>query len=271
MKILDHAKKIAKKAGKFIIKESEKGFRIEKKGINNLVTRIDKASEKLIIKEIKSKYPTHSIIAEESTKKLSKKLFKDSKYIWIIDPLDGTTNFTHGVPIYAVSIAIFEKKSAESSKNFDYLSGELVAGVVYSPKTDEMFYASAGKGAYLNGKKIKVSNIKKIAESLTATGFGPVNRERNFPHFKVMLKKSQAGRRMGSASLDLCYIACGRFDGYWEFSLKPWDIAAGALIIKEAGGEVTDTNGNQLDLFGEDILASNGKIHKEMIRTFAKL
>ncbi|MFH1534209.1 MAG: inositol monophosphatase family protein [Nitrospirota bacterium] len=271
MKILEDAKIIARKAGELIIRESDKGFEIEKKGINNLVTRVDKASEKLIIKLIKALYPKHAIIAEESEETHTKKTFKEAKYIWIIDPLDGTTNFAHGVPIYCVSIAIFKKSTAQSTKNYDYLSGELVAGVVYAPRTDELFYASAKKGAYLNGKKIKVSNVKKTAEGLTVTGFTATQRERNLPYFQAMLKKSQAIRRLGSAALDLCYIACGRFDGYWEFGLKPWDIAAGALIIEEAGGTVTDTNGNLLDLFGADILASNGKVHTEMIRTFQKI
>lgn len=271
MRILEDAKKIAKKAGQLIVKESKKGFKIEKKGINNLVTRVDKASEKLIIEEIKKLYPSHAIIAEESKNKASKKTYKNAEYIWIIDPLDGTTNFAHGLPVYCVSIAVFKTEQAESSKNYDYLSGELIAGVVYNPNFDELFYASTKKGAYLNGKKIKVSNVKKIAESLTATGFGPTQREKNLPHFAIMLKKSQAGRRMGAAALDLCYVACGRFDGFWEFDLKPWDIAAGALIIEEAGGKVTDTNGNLLDLFGADILASNGKIHNEMIRAFEKV
>ncbi len=271
MKILEHTKKIAKEAGKLIVKKQGKNLKIKEKAKSDLVTDADKASEKLIIKRIKALYPSHAIIAEESAKTLTKKSYKDAEYIWIIDPIDGTINYAHGLPMFTVSIGIFKTNSSKSSKNFDYITGELVAGVVYAPKMGEIYSAEKGKGAFLNGKKIKVSKKTKLVKSLTVTGFTPQCRKKNLPYFNTMLNKSLAIRRLGSASLDLCYIACGRFDGYWEFGLKPWDIAAGALIIKEAGGEVTDTNGNQLDLFGEDILASNGKIHKEMIRTFAKL
>ena len=268
MKILNFAIKTAKKAGDLVLKESKKGFTINKKGKNDLVTNIDHAAEELIIKEIKSQYPAHAIIAEESASDFSNQAakFKDSNYIWIIDPLDGTTNFTHNLPLFSTSIGIFKTTKTKSSKNYDYLSGELIAGVIHAPKLKETFHASKGKGAYLNDEKIGVSKVEKVGDALTITGFHPTQRERNIPYFQTMLKKSQAVRRLGAATLDLCYVACGRFDGYWEFGLKPWDIAAGALIIKEAGGHVTDTNGNLLDLFGADILATNGKIHKEMIR-----
>jgi myo-inositol-1(or 4)-monophosphatase len=273
MKLLKFAIEVAKEAGDLIIKESKKGFTTKEKSKNDLVTEMDKLSEDFIIKKIQTEYPNHAIIAEESVKNLSNQFekYKDSKYIWIIDPLDGTTNFAHGIPIYAISIAIFKTEILKSSNNFDYLSGEIIAGVVHAPKLNETFYSTKNKGAYLNGEKIKVSKVEKIKDSIMVTGFPPQNRERNLPHFQTILKKSQALRRLGAASLDLCYVACGRFDGYWEFNLKPWDIAAGALIIKEAGGTVTDTNGNTLDLFGGDILASNGKIQKETIKSFEKL
>lgn len=166
---------------------------------------------------------------------------------------------------------VFETKSAKSSKNFDYLEGEIVAGVVYAPVMDELFYAQRGKGAYLNGKRIKVSKTQKVANSLTVTGFPPTHKEQNLPYFNKMIFECRAVRRLGSAALDLCYIAAGRFDGYWEFGLKPWDIAAGALIVEEAGGQVTDSNGNMLDLFGKDILATNSKIHKEIVNKFRKI
>lgn len=273
MTILDFATKTAKKAGQLILKESKKAIKVSEKGINDLVTNVDKASEILIIKEIQKQYPTHAIIAEESVEDaetLAEK-FANSTHIWIIDPLDGTTNFAHKLPIYAISIAVFKTKKIEKSNNFEYLDGELIAGVVHAPALDETFYAEKGKGAFLNGKRIKVSDVKTIENGLTVTGFGPTHREANLPYFQRILKKSQAVRRLGAASLDLCYIACGRFDAYWEFGLKPWDIAAGALIIEEAGGRVTDSNGNLLDLFGADILATNKKLHSKMIKEFETL
>lgn len=273
MKLLNFAIQTAQKAGKLILKESKKALIVSEKGKNDLVTNVDKASEALIINEIKSVYPTHSILAEESSflHKTQVSNFKKSKYIWIIDPLDGTTNFAHRLPLYSISIAIFETKVADSSKNFDYLEGELIAGVVFAPALNEIYYAEKNKGAFLNGKKIKVSNIGKIENSLLVTGFPTTHREINLPYFEAMLSKAQAMRRLGSAALDLCYIASGRFDAYWEFGLKPWDIAAGALIVEEAGGKITDTNGNLLDLFGKDILATNGKVHKEVVTTFKPL
>ncbi len=163
-----------------------------------------------------------------------------------------------------------EVKSKKSSQNYNYLDGEIIIGVVFAPKLGELFYAEKGKGAYLNGEKISVSKIKKLEESLLVTGFPPTHKEENLKHFAKMINKCQAVRRLGSAALDLAYIACGRFDGYWEFGLHPWDIAAGALIVKEAGGKVSDSNGQMLDLFGKDILASNAKIDKEIIKNLSK-
>lgn len=247
---------------------SKKDLKIEEKAKNDLVTNVDKAAEKLIIREIKSNFLDHAILAEESnfSHKTAPENYAKSKFIWLIDPIDGTTNYAHGLSEYAVSIGLFETAKAEHSKNFQYLSGELIMGVVFAPALNELFYAEKGRGAYFNGKKIKISNINKLKNSLLATGFPYNNRKRNLPYFSAMLDQSQAIRRLGAASLDLCYVAMGRFDGYWEFDLKPWDIAAGTLIIKEAGGKITDTNGNMLDLFGKDILATNGKIHREMIK-----
>jgi len=272
MSIHNFAVTVAKKAGKLILEKSQKPLKIERKAPKDLVTNVDKAAEKLIIKEILGKYPNHGIIAEESMDKaMTPAELAKKKYIWIIDPIDGTTNFTHNLPLYAVSIGVFKLDDAEKSKNFEYLSGELVAGVVFAPALKELFSAEKGKGAFLNGTKIKVSKVKKASDCLSVTGFPPKHREMNLPFFHAMLKKSQAIRRLGAASLDLCYIACGRFDSYWEFGLKPWDIAAGALIIEEAGGTITDSFGNPLDLFGKDILATNGHLHKEIVNTFKKL
>ncbi|MBI4975793.1 inositol monophosphatase [Candidatus Peregrinibacteria bacterium] len=267
------------------------------KGVNDLVTNADKASEKFIIENINKTYPDHGILAEESsfnqTKSYGEKFarearshylignpngtgafmkeFANKKYIWLIDPLDGTTNFAHGLPLYAVSIGLFGTKSIKKSKNFEYLSGELILGVVFAPELNELFYAQKGHGAFLNGKKIKVSNVKSVKNSLFVTGFPTTHKEINIPYFEKITFESQALRRLGAAALDLCYIACGRFDGYWEFGLKPWDIAAGSLIVSEAGGQVTDIYGNELDLFGSDIFASNKKIHKETVEIFKKI
>lgn len=270
--LLRFAITIAKKAGTLILKESTKKLHITEKGKNDLVTNVDKASEKLIIREIKKAYPNHAILAEESaaksTKKSLKNSLKDVKYIWLVDPLDGTTNFAHGLYQYCVSIALL--------KITNDTEGELIVGVIFAPALNQLFYAEKGKGAYFqNGKnltkKIHVSKIKKVSESLLVTGFPPTNRELSLKYFSKMMFHCQAIRRLGSAALDLCYTAAGMFDGHWEFGLKPWDIAAGSLIVTEAGGIVTDTKGNLLNLSGQDLLASNRKIHEEMIEIFKEI
>lgn len=268
--ILDHAIKVAEKAGKFIIKEAEKGFKVSsKESRRDLVTNIDIASEKLIINEIKKKFPDHAILAEEGV--ADEEDYTDSPYVWIIDPLDGTLNFTHQLPLYAVSIGVLKVSEIDESENYEYLTGEIIAGVVVAPKLNQTFYAEKGGGAFLNGQKIQVSKVEKLQDSLTVTGFPPVNKELNMPYFSLMTDKAQGVRRLGSAALDLCFIAAGQVDIFWEFGLKPWDIAAGSLIASEAGALVTDTNGEQLDLFGQDILATNGHVHQEVIREFEKI
>lgn len=268
MSLLDFTIKTAEKAGKLLLKELKKVPQISLKSKNNLLTQADLASEKLIIKEIRKHYPDHGILAEESDYDIAK--LAQAPYIWIIDPLDGTTNFAHGLSQFAVSIGIFKNTRKKNSKNFTYLEGEIVVGVICAPALNEMFYAEKWKGAYLNGKKIGVSKISKVANSLFTTGFPPEERDRNMRYFSQMMDHCLAIRRMGAAALDLAYVAAGRFDGFWEFDLHPWDIAAGALIVNEAGGRVTDTNNNQLDLFGRDIFASNKRIHKETVDIFKK-
>ncbi len=265
--------KTAKKAGKYVMAEQKKGLIIEEKGKNDLVTNADRASEELIIKEIKKKYPDHAVIGEESSfiRKSDIADYANAEYIWLIDPIDGTTNYAHQLKEYAVSIGLFKMSKKEKSKNFQYLSGELIVGVVYAPGMDELFSAAKGEGAHLNGKKIQVSKITEVKNALFATGFPYKNQGLNLPYFNAMMGRCQAIRRLGAASLDLCYVAAGRFEGYWEFGLKPWDIAAGALIIEEAGGHVTDTNNNQIDLFGGDTFASNSKIHQETLDIFDKI
>ncbi len=268
--LLKFAIKTAKKAGKYVLAEQKKGLIIEEKGKNDLVTNADRASEEMIIKEINKYYPDHSIIGEESSfiNKSDFSEYANAEYIWLVDPIDGTTNYAHQLKEYAVSIGLFKLAKKEKSKNFQYLSGELIVGVVYAPGLDELFSASKGGGAHMNGNKIKVTKIDEVKNGLFATGFPYKNQGINLPYFNAMMMRCQAIRRLGAASLDLCYVAAGRFEGYWEFGLKPWDIAAGALIIEEAGGTVTDTNGNQIDLFGADIFGSNTKIHQETLDIF---
>jgi myo-inositol-1(or 4)-monophosphatase len=221
----------------------------------NLVTEIDKRAEHLIIEKIKKRYPQHDFLAEESG---SHKTASDHK--WIIDPLDGTTNFTHGLPIYCTSIALEYK-------------GEVVLGVVYDPSQDELFTAEKGKGAYLNNRRIHVSHASRLMESLIVTGFPYDIRENPFnavEHFTNFLMSSQAVRRLGSAALDLSYVACGRFDGFWEVTLNPWDMAAGVLFVQEAGGKFTNFKGFPSDIYTPNVLTTNGLIHDQMVEVLRK-
>lgn len=248
-KYLDLATAAAKEAGEYIRSKWEGSFKIEHKGAINLVTEVDKQSEKMIVDEIYKHYPDHDILAEEGTGQKT-----DSKFRWIIDPLDGTTNFAHGYPVFVVSIGLAYK-------------GDVIVGVVYDPTREEMFTATKGGGAFLNRKKIFVSKQKKLSESLLCTGFAYDVREaknNNIAEFSKMLKSVQAVRRDGAAALDLCYVACGRFDGFWERGLLPWDMAGGVLLILEAGGQVTTYDGDAYSMTNGKILATNGLIHQEM-------
>ncbi len=271
--MLDFTIKIARKAGKVLMEKSKTPLKITKKGVRDLVTEADKEAEELLIKEIRAKYPDHGIIAEEShiESKCNSEKLNEAPFIWIIDPLDGTTNYIMGLPHYAVSIGVFENKNISSSKNFDYMEGELILGVVYAPALKEMYFAEKNKGAFLNGKKIKTSDTSKLIDSIIATGFPYKDKNVNLPYFSAIINKCRGIRRFGAASLDLCYVAKGCFDAYWELGLKPWDIAGGALIAKEAGAKVSDINGKQLDLFGADILASNPSLHPKIVKTFKSL
>jgi myo-inositol-1(or 4)-monophosphatase len=241
----------AKKAGLLLKRGLGQKRRVGYKGAVNLVTEMDLLSEKVIVSEIRKRYPNHSLLAEEKTRVL-----ESSPYRWIIDPLDGTTNYAHGFPIFSVSIAL-EKQ------------GRVILGVVYDPTREELFVANEGKGARLNGRRIHVSSTPALSRSLLATGFPYDLRESpvdNFDHFRNFALRVHAVRRAGSAALDLCYVAVGRFDGFWEMKLGPWDFAAGSLIVREAGGEITDFLGKRLDLAGKHVLASNGRIHRQMIK-----
>jgi myo-inositol-1(or 4)-monophosphatase len=251
--MLQVAIEAATNAGKFLKQNIGKFKSVQQKDgqDRNLVTEIDKKSEELIIKIISSHYPSHDILAEESGNDKG----KPSEYRWIIDPLDGTTNFTHGLPIFCVSIGVEYK-------------GEMIAGVIYDPNTDELFTSEKGSGAFLNGKRIHVSHIDNIGRSILVTGF-PYNIIENpdhaVEHFVNFLMKAQAVRRLGSAALDLAYLASGRFDGFWEVALQPWDMAAGVLILYEAGGVITNFSGAKFNLYEKQLLASNGTIHNQML------
>lgn len=247
---LETAIDAAKAAGDVLLRSYEKPKTIEYKGEVDLVTEVDRASEQLIIEKILSQYPTHALFAEEGGGRKS-----DSEYRWIIDPLDGTTNYTHNLPLFSISIALEYKR-------------EILVGVVYDPVRPELFYAEKDRGAYLNGKPIAVSKVSDLNRSLLVTGF-PVHRreqaETNLQVFRAFTLCSQGVRRLGSAALDICYVACGRFEAHWEFRLRAWDTAAGSRILTEAGGRITDFGGNAFDPFGTETLASNGRIHDSMI------
>jgi myo-inositol-1(or 4)-monophosphatase len=255
--MLQVAVEAALEAGKFLKMHVGKIRHIERKGgqETNLVTEIDKKSEQMIISKIKQHFPHHDFLGEEFGAADVK-----SEYRWIIDPLDGTVNYTHGVPIYCVSIGLEYK-------------GEIVLGVVYDPNMDELFTAEKGKGAWLNKKKIEVSKTKTLIESLLVTGFPYDIHEHPEPvvtHFKNFLAEGQAVRRLGSAAIDICYVAAGRFDGFWEGTIRPWDMAAGVLILTEAGGKWTDFHGFPSTVYTEDVLTTNGLIHEQMVEVLKK-
>jgi myo-inositol-1(or 4)-monophosphatase len=249
--MLDRIIEIAREAGKFLKENEGKISEISEKGsFTNLVTNVDKGSETLIKNFILEHFPNHGILAEESGA-----LSPTSEYRWIIDPLDGTTNYTHAYPVYCVSIGVEYK-------------GEVVAGVVYDPNFDELFSAESGSGSFLNGRKLSVTSTDTLERSLLATGF-PYDIKNNpfncIQHFNEFLTTAQAIRRLGSAALDICYVAAGRMDGFWEVNLHPWDTAAAVLITTEAGGKVTDFTGGKYSIYQKNILLSNGLIHEQMI------
>jgi myo-inositol-1(or 4)-monophosphatase len=221
-----------------------------KEGVHNIVTDSDIAAERCILDIVTAEFPTHAILAEEEGSRSA-----HSPYRWIIDPLDGTVNFAHGVPIFSVSIAV-------------EFHGELVVGVIYGPMLNELFTARRGEGAYLNGKPVKVSACSSLADAFLVTGF-PYNiasyPEYSEQHFAALVRRGIPIRRLGSAALDLAYVAAGRFDGFWEVGLHPWDIAAGTLLVTEAGGRVTAYDGTPHTLQTRTIVASNGAIHQELV------
>jgi len=240
----------ARKAGRLLKKNINKSNEIFYKGAVDLVTSFDTRAQRTILDHLSSFFPHHGYLAEEG---LSQNKGADMR--WIIDPLDGTTNYAHHYPVFTVSIAL-ERKS------------EVILGLVYDPMREEMFSALEGKGAFLNGKKISVSGTDELDKSLLATGFPydvRASQENNISHFNNFVIRAQGIRRCGSAAMDLCYVACGRYDGFWELKLKPWDMAAGAFIVQEAGGRVSDFRGGAFSVFGSEILATNGLIHQQMV------
>jgi myo-inositol-1(or 4)-monophosphatase len=247
----DTAIKAARSGAEVLKTRAREGFRIEHKNPVNLVTDADRGSEQAIIDEIRRRFPAHQVLAEERGLKTT----EQSPYRWIIDPLDGTTNFAHGFPAYCVSIGLEHE-------------GHLVIGVVLDPTRDELFVAEAGKGVFLNDLPIHVSETSKLDNALLVTGFAYDIREtayNNLDHFSRVALRAQGLRRTGSAALDLAYVAAGRFDGFWELKLHPWDTAAGVLMVREAGGRVTDFADSPLSIYGKELVATNGPIHRELL------
>jgi myo-inositol-1(or 4)-monophosphatase len=248
---LHRAKELSLEAGKALKEELGRTRRIEYKGAIDLVTDADRLAEKILIDGIKRSFPDHAVLAEES----GAHKVEGATHLWIVDPLDGTTNYAHCYPFFCVSIALA-------------IEGNLTLAVVYDPMLDEMFTGVEGAGASLNGHPIKVSKESDLARSFLSTGFPYDLRETerdNLDNFLKFMKSTQAVRRDGSAVLDLCYVACGRFDGFWEMKLSPWDTAGGALVVREAGGKVTGFGGGDLDIYSGEIVASNGAIHDQML------
>jgi myo-inositol-1(or 4)-monophosphatase len=247
------AREAALEAGRILVDSQGSDFRIYKKGLVNLVTEVDLKAEQAILSRIRQHFPEHQILSEEEGSSAG-----SVDYRWVIDPLDGTTNYSHGYPCFCVSIALEQ-------------GGEVILGIVYNPVSGEMFTAERGRGAFLNERPVSVSAAEQLIESLLCTGFS-YDREKvkaNLELFNRASMSAQATRRDGSAALDLCYIACGRFDGFWELTLHPWDVAAGKLIIEEAGGCVTDLQGKPCNHYEPGIIASNGLIHPAMIEMLA--
>ncbi len=251
---LKNARLMASEAGRYLREHLRDRHHVRYKGEIDIVTEADQAAEELIVGTIRSLYPGHDVLAEESPA-----TSHGSPFRWIVDPLDGTTNYSHGYPVFCVSIAL-------------EIQGVCVVGVVYNPMLEEMFTAVKGQGAFLNGEPIAVSRTAEISRSLLATGFPYDIRfspENNMNYFGAMAVNVQAIRRAGSAALDLAYVAAGRFDGFWELKLKPWDMAAGCLLVSEAGGRVTDIHGSEFSLDAPHVAASNGIIHARMLDILA--
>jgi len=252
---LETAVEIAREASALLREFAGRHVGFELKGEHDLVTAADRASENLIVQRLRKRYPSHSIVAEEGGEHAG-----SSDFRWYVDPLDGTTNFAHGFPVYNVTLALEQ-------------AGELIAGVIADPTRNEIFTAERGAGAFLNGQRIRVSTVTRVEDALAATGFPSRRRHQNVNvHFFYQLAMLSHGvRRPGAAALDLAYVACGRLDLFWEFHLHPWDMAAGVLLIREAGGVCTDMRGTPLDLRGPHVLGDNGLVHAETVALFTEI
>lgn len=248
---LSTAQKAAVEAGELLQSRFGRPQRIRYKGAIDLVTDMDHRSQDKILGILTREFPEHGVLSEEMPP-----METSSDYVWVVDPLDGTTNYAHGFPMYCVSIALLK-------------NGKPLVGVVFCPTLREIFTVCAGAGARLNGRPIAVSRVSRVDQALLATGFPydiRTSGDNNLAYFARFARSAQAVRRAGAAALDLCYVAAGKFDGFWEIKLKCWDVAAGALMVSEAGGRVTDFDGKRLDLFKPRVVASNGRIHREMLR-----
>ena len=253
---LEDLEPIAREAGALLMSYFDRHIKIEYKGDVDLVTAADRASEKLIAERLRARWPQHGIVGEEGTRSDT-----GAEYCWYVDPLDGTTNFAHGYPVFCVSIALVRKDD------------QLEAGVLYDPTRDELFAADRGHGSTLNGKPIHVSRTARLAESILGTGFPSHKRHKNpnIYFYQQITLRSHGVRRAGSAALDLANVAVGRYDGFWEFNLNPWDTAAGVLIVQEAGGLVTRFDGTPFRLDSREVLATNGLIHDEVLANFREI
>jgi myo-inositol-1(or 4)-monophosphatase len=242
------ASELAREAGAMLLERVGGPLEVHEKALRgDLVTSADRASEALIVGRLRRDFPRSAILAEEGD---NYRGVRDDR--WIVDPLDGTTNYAHGYPLYCVSVA-YER------------SGELIAGAIYAPALDALFAAERGAGATWDGRRIHVSSVGRVADALVCTGFMPARYERNAAEFASLSRRAQGVRRDGSAALDLAFTAAGRFDAFWEFDLHAWDVAAGALIVREAGGTLSAIDGAPFSLDGGSVLASNGRIHAEMV------
>jgi myo-inositol-1(or 4)-monophosphatase len=247
---------IAREAGALLMTYFDRRIAIEYKGDADLVTAADRASEKLIVGKLRELWPSHEIVGEEGTRDNT----GTSDYRWYVDPLDGTTNFAHGYPVFCVSIGL------------EYRN-ELIVGVLYDPTRNELFAAAKGSGATLNGKPIHVSNTRTLSESILATGFPSHKRHKNpnIHFYHQITLRTHGIRRAGSAALDLANVACGRYDGFWEFNLNPWDTSAAVVIVREAGGAVTKFEGSDFNIDSREVLASNRLLHEELMQNFREI
>lgn len=252
---LSAAVEIAREAGALLAELFTQPLEISYKRRSDLVTVADRRSEALIVGRLRERFPEHAIVAEEGGNHRS-----SSDYCWYVDPLDGTTNYAHGFPVYCVTLGLAYR-------------GEVIAGVVYDPTRNDLYTAERGAGAYLNGHRLHVSSTEQLSESLVATGFAPfaTHNKLNMQFYFRFTELSHGIRRAGSAALDLCCVAAGRFEGFWELKLNSWDKAAGTLLVTEAGGRLSDVRGGAFNLLGDEVFASNGLVHDQMLEVFAAI